>query len=124
MRRLHLQVLVILDLELGLEIKYRAELERLLEVGFLGHDLRRNHWRERILLERLLGVILDLLLSYVAAHLVAEESFQQWAWRMPGPKALEHDRTHKFIVSAIKLAVDFVGLDLDGHFAPERGGIL
>jgi hypothetical protein len=41
-----------------------------------------------------------------------------------GPKALEHDRSFEFVVSAIELAIDFVGLDLDRHFAPERGSIL
>jgi len=120
----YLETLVILDLDGRAQVEGRAELEReiFLQVGLFGDDLRRDHGLEVVLLERLFGVFLDELLNYLAADLFAEKSFEQIARRMAGTKALKHDAAVEFIVSAIQLVLDFVGLDFNRKFAPETVG--
>ncbi len=75
-----------------------------------------------MLLERFLRVFLDEFLNYLAADLFAEKSLEQIARRMAGAKALEHDAAFEFVVSAIQLMLDFVGLDFNRKFAPETIG--
>ena len=77
---------------------------------------------EVVLLERLLGVFLDEFLNYLAADLLAEKSLEQIARRMAGAKALEHHAAFEFVVGAIQLALDFVGLDFNRKLAPETVG--
>jgi hypothetical protein len=68
------------------------------------------------------GVFLDEFLNYLAADLFAEKSLEQIARRMAGAKALEHDAAFEFVVGAIQLMLDFVGLDFNRKFAPETVG--
>ena len=75
-----------------------------------------------MLLERLLGVFLDEFLNYLAADLLAEKSFEQIARCVAGAKALKHHAAFEFVVGAIQLMLDFVGLDFNRKFAPETVG--
>ena len=120
----HLEALVILDLDGRAQVEGRAELERevFLQVGLFGDDFGRDDRLEVVLLERLFGVFLDELLNYLAADLFAEKSFEQIARRMAGAKALEHHAAFEFVVGAIQLMLDFVGLDFNRKFAPETVG--
>ena len=116
-----LQALVILDDDFGFEVEDGAELERLGKIGFLVDDLGLDDGLEVVLLERLVGVFLDELLEDLAADLIAEKLLQQIARCMAGTKSLEHHAATQFVVGLIEFPFDFVGLDLDGEFAPERG---
>src|SRR5271155_6165903 len=116
-----LQALVVLEHDLGFEIEDGAELERGGEIGFFVDDLGLDDGLEVMFLERLVGVFLDEFLDDLAADLITEKFLQQIARSVAGAKALEHHAATQFVVGFIEFPFNFVGLDLDGEFAPERG---
>src|SRR5215469_10696957 len=116
------QPFIVLDRNFRTQIESRAEFERLVEIGFFGHDLRRDDRLEAVLFERLFGVFANQFLDHLAAHLVTEKSLQQIARGMPGAKTLQHDAAPQLVIGLVELAPDLVAFDFDGDFAPKRAG--